>query len=370
MRVKFFGLDRQYQEHREKFLEIAERVWSSGKVLQGDEVKSLEAYAAERFGRKRAVAVGSATDALAFALEAAGVGEGDEVIVNALTFIASASAILRVGASPPFADVENDYYQIDFDRAEKLVTPKTKAIIAVHLYGQTFSMARAEAFADKHGLVLVEDAAQAVGAYDGERPAGSLGIASCLSFDPTKVVGSFSGAGLFLTDDDGVAKKATMARYHGRDPETRRIVRLGFNSQLASDMAGMLEYKLRQLPDWLARRDEIAERYKSGLADIDDLELPKTRPGSTHNWHKFVLRAERRDELKAFLKEREIDTMIHYARPVCDEPLFAELGLPEEARDVPVARRLGEEVLTLPLYPELRDEEVDYVVEAVKEFYK
>lgn len=367
--VPFFGLARQYQRYRTEFLAITDRVLSSGQVLQGPDVANFERSLAAACGRKHGVALSSCTDALAFALLACGVGPGDEVLVTGLSFIASASPILRVGARPRFVDIDPDYFLMDPAAAERLVTSRTKAIVAVHLYGQTLPMAAWEEFARKHGLSLIEDAAQALGARDGQRAAGGMGRVSCISFDPTKVIASFSSAGGLVTDDPEILRKAQMLRYHGRDPATRSFDQLGYNSQLATEMAGMLDFKLSKLAEWQQARTAVAEIYLKALAGIPGVTLPRIRPGSTHNWHKFVLRVKNRDALAAALKDRGIQTMVHYARALPDEPLMQALGLPEAATAVPTARRLISEVVSLPVYPEMSFEEASYVAAEVHNFY-
>jgi dTDP-4-amino-4,6-dideoxygalactose transaminase len=369
MNVPFFGLDRQYARYREDFLRIADRVLSTGQVLQGKDVEILEAKLADVCGRRHAVAVGSCTDALAFAMQASGVGAGDEVLVTAMSFVASASPILRLGAVPRFVDVEPDHYMMDVSLLDRLVTARTRAVIAVHLYGQTLPMAAMASFAARHDLVLIEDAAQALGAFDGKRPAGSMGKASCISFDPTKVIGSFSSAGAVVTDDDALAKKVRMYRYHGRDPDTRTYEVLGHNCQLASEMAAMLSFKLDKLRHWEEERHRIASLYLDTLHDISDVLLPKIRSGSTHNWHKFVIRTKDRNALAAWLKERGIQTNVHYPRAIPDEPVMRALGLPAEACNVPVARSLAKEILSLPIYPDLKSDEARYVCEQVRGFF-
>lgn len=370
MQIPFFGLARQFDRHRTEFLAIIERVLASGQALQGADVGKFEESLAQVCRRRYAVALGSCTDALAFALLAAGVGPGDEVLITGTSFIASVSPILRIGARPRFVDIELDHYLMDLGTAEGLVTPQTKAVLAVHLYGQTLPMAAWEDFASRHGLALIEDAAQALGARDGARPAGSMGRVSCISFDPTKVIASFSSAGALLTDDAEIARKARMLRYHGRDPETRQYEMLGFNSQLATEMAATLAFKLGRLAEWEAERARVANHYLQALAGLPQLVLPRIRPGSTHNWHKFVLRAERRDALALALKEVGIQTMVHYSRALPDEPLIKSLNLDPAAVRIPNARRHATEALSLPVFAEMTDAEAAYVATEVRKFYE
>ena len=214
--------------------------------------------------------------------------------------------------------------------------------------------------------MLIEDAAQALGSRDGERPGGSLGHTSCLSFDPTKNVGSFGSAGMLLTDDEQIAQTVRQLRYHGRDPVTGQYKRLGYNSQLSSAMADILSFKLSLFETWNQEREQIAGIYCEGLGGVVEVELPKIRPGSNHTWHKFVIRARDRDGLAQWLKEHGVATMVHYRQPLCDEPFVQEkFG---EAK-VPMARQATREVISLPIYPELTSEEAKYVVDGVKSFY-
>jgi len=366
-KIAFFGLDRQYARYRREFLDIADRVLASGAVLQGKEVAEFEAAVAQAIGRRHVVAVGSCTDALAFALLANGVQPGDEVIVSCFSFFASASPILRIGAIPRFADIDGSSYMMDLSRLEALITPRTRAILAVHIFGQTLPMAAVEAFAAHHGLALVEDAAQALGARDGSRPAGSMGKVSCLSFDPTKVIGAFGSAGALGTDDEEIAGHARTLRYHGRDPGTRQYIRVGFNSQLSSESAAMLTFKLAHMAEWEADRARVADIYCRGLVGLPGLLLPTIRGDSTHNWHKFVIRSTERDALAAHLQKRGISTMIHYPRLMCDEPVVAASGI--ATPNLPVARGAVDQVLSLPMYPDLTDAEAGAVVDAVQSFF-
>jgi dTDP-4-amino-4,6-dideoxygalactose transaminase len=366
-RIPFFGLDRQYLRYRDEFLSITDKVLATGQVLQGAPVAELEAGLCRITGRRHAVAVGSCTDALSFALIAAGITEGDEVIVTSFSFFASVSPILRAKATPVFADIDPQYYMMDLGRLDHLVGPRTRAIIAVHLFGQTLAMGRVEDFAKRHSLALIEDAAQALGASDDIRPAGSMGLASCFSFDPTKVVGNFGSGGALLTDDDGVAEIARSLRYHGRNELTRHYVRLGFNSQLSSESAATLSFKLTRMEEWQQARTRLADVYAATLSGVEEVVVPAMRPGSSHNWHKFALQVSNRPALIEHLQARGIDSMIHYPRPLCDEPLFHELELP--VANVPTTRMLCERMLSLPMYADLTPGEAGTVAHAVREFY-
>ena len=367
MKIPFFALGRQYQRDREIYQAIADEVWSTGQVLQGPQVGELETAIAATMHRKHGIAVGSCTDALAFSLMANDIGPGDEVLITCFSFNASVSPILRVGAIPRFVDIDPDTYMMDLGALEAAVTPSTKAIMAVHLFGQTLDMASVEDIAARHGLILIEDVAQAIGAYDGDRPGGSLGRSSCVSFDPTKNIGSYSSAGAVVTDDDDIATAIRRLRYHGRDDATRENLIVGFNSQVASDMAGMLTFKLSKLAQWTEERQFVATRFKDGLADVQGVSMPITRAGSTHTYHKFVMRAGDRDGLAAHLRDRGIATMKHYDTLLSDVPFVRDrVGVVE---GLPVARTASREVLSLPIFPEMTTEECDYIVDSVKGFY-
>ena len=372
MQIPFFTLARQFERYRDDFLRIAAQTWSTGRVLQGPEVASLEARLQELTDRRHAVAVGSCTDALAFGLLSCGVGPGDEVLITALSFFASVSPILRVGAVPRFVDVDPRTFMMDVDALEGAITTRTRAIVAVHMFGQTAPMGRLESIARSHRLALIEDAAQAIGSRDADRPAGSMGTVSCLSFDPMKVIGAFGSGGAILTDDDGIASHVRQLRYHGREPQSRRYERLGYNSQLPSAQAAMLHFKLGVMDEWQRQRDALAHLYFDALGEVEQIQLPQVRTGSTHNWHKFVIRAADRDSLRQSLTDAGIGTMIHYPRVLSDEPAIGALraSVPDVGTEpVPLARAATHEVLTLPLFPELRPEEAQRVIEAIKHHY-
>ena len=221
--VPFFGLNRQYARYRETFLEITDKVLSTGQVLQGAPVEEFEHALRTLTGRRHAIAVGSCTDGIAFALSALGIGAGDEVLVTSFSFLASASPILRVGATPRFVDINPHTFMMDIGALQRSISKSTKAILGVHLFGQSLPMDEVEAIAAQRGLALIEDAAQAIGTRYRDRSAGGMGAISCLSFDPTKVVGSFSSAGAVVTDDPDLARKVVQQRYHGRDSADARV---------------------------------------------------------------------------------------------------------------------------------------------------
>ena len=366
MNIPFMRLDRQFEQHKDTIMALCEQVFSHGRVLQGPEVAKLEDQLCDVMSTTEAVAVGSATDALFFALIAAGIKPGDNVAVPAMTFVASASPVIRANATPVFVDTGNDY-QPDISQIIQLVnTGSIQAVIAVHLYGQLFDITPLANACQANGVVLIEDAAQAIGAtYDGSSP-GAQSFAASLSFDPMKVAGAFGSGGAVVTNDSATADRIKRLRYHGRD-ESRSYLELGYNSQIASIQAAIVAFKLDHLGEWAERRQQIARRYTSVLDEISSATPPLEIPGAQHVFHKYVLTAGNdRDRLRKHLSDADVGTMIHYASPLHKEPMFAEY-LDSESR-FPEAERNSREALSLPIYPELNDVEVDYICEQLTNF--
>lgn len=297
-KIPFFGLNREVAVHRETYLNIIEKVFSHSKFLQGDEVKQFEENVANLCGRRYGVATNSCTDALYYSLVAAGIEPGDEVLVTDFSFVPSASCIVRLGAKPVFVDID-DHFLMDLDKAALSLNNKTRAIIFVHLFGQMGNPKEIENFARLHDLILIEDAAQVFGAsYNGIR-AGSTGLLSCLSFDPTKVISAPGSGGMVLTDDENLAQEIARLRYHGKN-EKGEFVSLGFNSQMPSLTAAILDYKLGQNEKWLAIRRDIAKYYLENV--VGEYILPFEIEGSCHIYHKFVIRSQNRDHLRLFFR--------------------------------------------------------------------
>lgn len=367
MEVPFYNLDRLYQKHSREILKAVDAVFQHGQVLMGPEVEALEKNVAQRFGRSYAVAVGSCTDALFFALKAAGIGPGDEVLVTAFSFPASATTILRTGAVPVFVDIEPDYFMMDLRDLQKKITAGTKAIVGVSLFGQPLDMDGVEKVVQDNNLILIEDAAQALGSRYKNRASGTMGLCSCFSFDPTKVIGAFGNGGILLTDEEAVYSTVSQLRYHGKNSNGEYEI-LGYNSRLASSQAAIVNLQLEWLNEWIERRQETAARYTQGLQDIPQIQTPKVRPLSTHVFHKYVIKAEKRNELKDFLKTRGIQTMVHYSQGLNDCPVFGRV-LPRSSSFEGV-NQVKEEALSLPIYPELQSDEADYVVESIRQFYR
>lgn len=366
--VPAFSLARQIQRLRPELDAAWDRVLRSGQFILGPEVEALEREIAARLGPDMgAVGVASGSDALYLALVALGVGPGDEVVTTPFTFFATAGAVVRTGATPVFADVEPDTFNLDPDEALARVTPRTRVILPVHLFGLVADVERLRrGFA---GAVL-EDAAQALGAAVAGRPAGTLGEAAAVSFFPTKNLGAFGDGGLVVSRDAALLERVRRLRVHGARAKYFHE-EVGVNSRLDALQAAVLRVKLGHLDAWTARRRALAARYREGLAarGLTDLVVPQAEPpGRVHAYHQFTVRAPDRDGLRRYLAARGIGSTVYYPYPLHRLPAFAALGYGPGA--FPVAERLAAEVLSLPLFPELEEEEVDRVLDAVAAYYR
>jgi dTDP-4-amino-4,6-dideoxygalactose transaminase len=369
--VPFFDLGPRVDPLREELHAALDRVLRARQLVLGPEVHALESEIASLCGTKHAVGVSSGTDALLAALLALGVGPGDEVITTALTFVATGQAIARTGARPVFVDVDARTLQIDPARVEAALGPRTKAILPVHLFGRMADVRSLRALAERAGAFLVEDAAQAIGAHDGELRAGAVGDAGCLSFFPTKNLGALGDGGMVLTNDGELAARVRRLRAHGQ-VEKNRSLELGGNFRLDELQAAFLRVMLPHLAAWTKRRVANARRYlelfrESGLAVSDGLlsetavvALPAVREGEVA--HQFVVRVRNRDAVRAWLSERRIGTEVYYPVPLHLQPCFDGLG--GRTGDLPEAERAAGEVLALPIHPGLEDEDLRAVVAA------
>lgn len=360
--LDFFGCAGDYRELAPQIHVRVEEVLASGQVLQGAHVQELEERIAATCGRRYAVAVGSGTDALFFALVALGIGRGDEVLVPDISFLASATAILRTGARPVFVDV-NAGLMLDLAVAEAKVGPSTRAMVYVHLFGSVGDIEGAEAFARKFGLKIVEDFAQSLGASRLGREAGSMGEAGATSFDPTKVIGAPGSGGALVTDDAATAARVRRLRLHGKEGPLFR--ELGYNSQLPSLAAAILNLKLDRHTEWTARRAALADRYRAGLAGLPAQPLP-LEEGVRHVWHKFVLLADDRDELALALGRAGIPTRIHYERPLHRESIFQQS---QPDGEFPNALAYADRTLSLPIHSHLSLDDVDRVLDGIARHY-
>ncbi|MEE8045900.1 MAG: DegT/DnrJ/EryC1/StrS family aminotransferase [Dehalococcoidia bacterium] len=368
MKIPFMRLDRQFEQHKATILALCEQVFSHGMVLQGPEVAALEDQLCSVMGTKHAVAVGSATDALYFALISADVKSGDRVAVPAMTFVATASPVIRAGAEPVFVDVGDDYQPDVAKMIELVESGSVQAVVAAHLYGQLFDLTPLAEACKAKNVMLIEDAAQALGATLNGAAPGEISDAATLSFDPMKIAGAFGSGGALVTNDRDVAERTRRLRYHGRD-ENRVYQELGYNSQLASIQAAIVGFKLDHLDEWSERRKDIAHRYTAVLDEISLAIPPRVLPGSHHVFHKYVLTVHdnrNRDRLKEHLSNAGVGTMVHYASPLHSEPLFAKYV--DAGDKFPEAERISKVALSLPIYPEMEDSEVDYICEQLTNF--
>ncbi len=365
------NLSGQFAGLRDELLAELTAVAESGYYVLGPKVTAFEEELARYCGTNYAVGLSSGTDALLLALMALRIGPGDEVIVPTFTFFATAGVVSRVGARPVMCDIDPQTFNLDVRQAAALITPRTRAIIPVHLYGQLADMAALLPVAARHGVPIIEDAAQAIGAEDaaGKR-AGSFGLFGALSFYPTKNLGALGDAGALLMSSPELVELARKLRIHGSG-HTYYHERVGGNFRIDAVQAAVLRIKLAHLERWTAERRARAARYSAliraaGLTP-EFVQLPVERPGR-HVYHQYVLRAQRRDELVAFLKERKIGAAVYYPLPLHLQQCFADLGY--RAGAFPHAERAAREVVALPMYPELTDAQQEAVVAALAAFYR
>ena len=341
-----------------------ERVLASQQFILGREGAALEAELARLCGVAYGVGVASGTDALILALRACGVQAGDEVMLPPFTFVATGSAVSALGAKPVFADIVPGTFNLDPAELERRVTPRTRAIIVVHLYGLAADMDTILAFARERKLPVIEDAAQAIGANYKGRPVGALGDVACLSFYPTKNLGAYGDAGMAVTNSEAIAARLRTLRNHG---QTGKYVsnEPGLNSRLDEMQAAILRVKLGHLAEWQRARQKWAGEYGKQLADVPGLTTPAVPAGYEHVFHQYTIRvAGRRDALQQFLAERKIGSTVYYPVPLHLQPIYAALG--HKVGDFPESERAAREALSLPMYPELRREQLASVVAAMR----
>ena len=362
-----FDLSCQYAAIGEEIRTALERVLSSQQFVLGREGTALEEEIAALCGVAHGVGVASGTDALILALRACGVEPGDEVLLPTSTFVATGSAVSALGAKPVFADIRPETYNLDPSELERRVTPRTRAIIAVHLYGLAADMDPIVAFAKSRKLPLIEDCAQAIGAVYQGRRVGSLGNAACLSFYPTKNLGAYGDSGMIVTNSAEIAARLRLLRNHG---QTAKYLSSepGWNSRLDEIQAAILRVKLRYLADWQGARRSNAAEYTRLLQQVPGIMPPHEPEGCEHVYHQYTIRSERRDALQQHLAARKIASTVYYPHPLHLQPLYAQLG--HKSGHFPHAEGAAKEVLSLPMYPELRKDQISRVVEAIAEFVK
>jgi dTDP-4-amino-4,6-dideoxygalactose transaminase len=363
--VPQLDLAAQYAAIGAEIRTAVEKVLASQQFILGCEGAALEQEIAQLCGAAHGVGVASGTDALILALRACGVEAGDEVLIPPFTFVATGSAVSALGAKPVFVDIRPDTYNIDPSDLARRVTPRTRAIIAVHLYGLASDMDPILNFARAHDFRVIEDNAQSIGANYKGRRTGSLGDAACMSFYPTKNLGAYGDAGMVVTNSSEMAARLKSLRNHGQSSKYVSS-EPGWNSRLDEMQAAVLRVKLRHLPEWQRRRRAHAAEYTKLLLGIPGVAPPFIPEGYEHVFHQYTIRVERRDALVQVLNERKIGSAVYYPVPLHLQPLYASLG--HKAGDFPHAEHAALEVLSLPLFPELRSEQIVRVAEAVCEF--
>lgn len=367
MTVPFLDLKAQYVSIKDEVNAAIQDVLDNTAYILGKHVTGFEQKFAEAHSAQRCIAVSSGTDANHLALWALGIKAGDEVIVPANTFIATAWGATLCGATPVFVDCESDSYNIDPSLIEAAITPRTKAIVAVHLYGQPADMDALKAVADKHNLFLVEDAAQAhLAEYKGKR-VGSMGVTTSFSFYPGKNLGAYGEGGSVTTNDAELAKQIQMLREHGSVQKYQHEI-LGHNYRMEGIQGAVLGVKMKYIEEWTEKRRAVAAKYRALLGEVKEVVLPAEMPYAKHVYHLFVITTPKRDELQKALADQGVATGLHYPLPLHLQNCFKDLGY--KKGQFPVTEALAEQCLSLPMYPEMTDEQINYVAEAVKAFFK
>jgi dTDP-4-amino-4,6-dideoxygalactose transaminase len=358
-------LTRQYRAIEGEVRQAIDEVLPTGRYTLGPTLDAFEGELARFCGVHHVIGISSGTAALQIALAGMGVGQGDEVITQANTYVATAFAVSYLGATPVFVDVYTESGNIDVTQIEAKITPRTKVIIPVHLYGHPADMDAITTIAHGHGLKVLEDASHAHGAIFRGKMAGSLGDAAAMSFYPSKVLGAFGDAGGILTSDDDLAHRIRVLRYMGQETKHTHLV-IGYQERLDPIQAAVLRVKLRHLPEWIERRRDIARRYTEGMRGLP-LRLPREAPDCRHVYYMYTLHTDRRDKLEGHLRNAGIATQRVYPLPVPLQPCYASLGY--AAGDFPVATQLAQELLCLPMFPELLPAEVDRIVDEIHRFF-
>ncbi len=366
--IPLLDLQAQYETIRCEIREAIDRVCESQSFVLGPEVEALEQEVSAFCNARHAIGVSSGTDALLVALMAIGVGPGDEVTTSSFSFFATAGVIARLGARPVFVDIDSRTFNFDASGVEAKITPRCKAILPVHLFGACADMAPILAAAREHGIAVIEDAAQAIGAKNGcNRFAGTIGSLGCFSFFPSKNLGAFGDAGMVVTEGDALAEAVRVLRVHGGNPKYHHHV-VGGNFRLDALQAAVLHVKLKYLAGWTEARRRNARRYREYFSEaglVEQISLPEDSAG--HIYNQFVIRCAQRDQLQEHLRTRGIGTEVYYPIPLHLQKCFVDLGYKEG--DFPCAEAASREVLALPIYPELNEAQQIYVVDEIKAFF-
>lgn len=367
MQIPFVDLKVQYASIKPAIDNALAQVISETAFIGGSHVKKFEKSFADAYGVKHCISCANGTDAIYIIMKMLGISAGDEVITTACSWISTSETIGQTGATPVFVDIEPNYLTIDVDKIEEKITPLTKAIIPVHLYGQMADIEAIAQLCEKHQLYLIEDCAQSHFSKYNDIYAGSRGIAGTLSFYPGKNLGAYGDAGAIITNDDQLAEKCRMYANHGALIKHQHQIE-GINSRLDGLQAAILSAKLPYIGQWTEQRIVNAAIYDEQLATIPFIKRPKVRPNSRHTFHLYVILAERRDELANYLKQKGIETAIHYPTPLPFLPAYRHL--PAKPQDFPIASRYQNQILSLPMYPELTAEAIQYIGQCIAEFYK
>ncbi|MFM9907102.1 MAG: DegT/DnrJ/EryC1/StrS family aminotransferase [Nitrospiraceae bacterium] len=370
MNVPLLDLKAQFQPIRAEIMAELQTVCDEQGFILGPRVVAFEESMATYIGSRYAIGCASGSDALLLSLMAMGVKAGDEVITVPFTFFATAGAIARLGAKPVFVDIQPDTFTIDPRLIEPAITSRTRAIMPVHLFGQCADMVGINEIAKRNKLSVIEDACQAIGAGQQGKRAGVLGDTGCFSFFPTKNLGGFGDGGLITTDDKTLADSMAMLRVHGSQVRYLHEA-VGINSRLDALQAAVLTIKLKYLDQWTEGRRKNAERYRQLFAKTkhaDRVTLPHTTPGNFHVYNQFTVRVSKRDELRAFLKEKGVGTEVYYPLPMHLQNCYRELG--HQKGSFPLSEQAAQEVMSIPIYAELTEAQQVYVVEMIGEFYK
>ena len=356
----------QYTAIGGEIREAVTHVLASQQFVLGKEGAALEREIAGLCGVQHGIGVASGTDALILALRAAGVAAGDEVILPPFTFVATGSAVSALGAKPVFADIDSETFNVHPDEISKRVTPRTRAILVVHLYGLAADIDPIRNTATRHGIPVIEDNAQAIGARYKGKPTGALGDMACVSFYPTKNLGAYGDAGMIVTNSGEIDARLRILRNHGQ-ASRYSSVEPGWNSRLDEIQAAILRVKLRYLGDWERARRTHAAHYSKLLASVREVKTPKTPEGYEHVFHQYTIRVPRRTELQKYLSDRMIGNAVYYPVPLHLQPIYASLG--HGPGSFPEAERAANEVVSLPMFPELQAEQIERVAKAIAEFF-
>lgn len=365
MKVDIFTLKKQYESIKDELKSPIEKVIQSGGFILGEDVGLFELEFASYCGVKYGIGVNSGTDALFLACLACGIGKGDEVITPAYTYIATSLGISMTGASPVFVDIEEKTYSMDISKIETAITKKTKAVLLVHLYGHPADMDPIMQIAKKHKLKVIEDCAQAHGALYKNKKIGSFGDAACFSFYPTKNLGAFGDGGMVITNSEDIRDRMLLLRDYGRKGRYEHIIK-GYNSRLDTLQAAILRVKLKHLDEWNEKRRKNAAFYTKLFKESKlDIILPSEADYAKHVHHLYTVRVKNRENVMEKLADRGVRTLIHYPIPIHLQECYKELGY--KKGDFPISEKCCEEIMSLPMYPELREEEIKYVVEVISE---